>query len=54
MRPTRNDGITVIVKPTTKCYSQFVVQYLDPGLQQQVCATLGPAHLLLLDKAFAD
>jgi hypothetical protein len=38
----------------SKVFPQVVVEDLYAGLQQQMCAALGPAHLLLLHKALAD
>jgi hypothetical protein len=41
-------------EPSAEGFSQVVIQNLYASLKQQVRATLGPAHLLFLHKAFAD
>ena len=40
--------------PTLECVPEVVVQDLRTDLQQQVCAPLGPTHLLFLDHPLAD
>ena len=37
-------------KPVAEGFPQIVVQNLYTGLQEQVCAALSPAHLLVLHK----
>jgi hypothetical protein len=40
--------------PTPEDFFQFVVEDLGPRLQQEMCSTKGPLHLLLLDEPPAD
>src|SRR5574341_637895 len=40
--------------PAAEGVAPLVIQDLDPHLQQQMCASLRPAHLLPLFKAFGD
>ena len=40
--------------PTSKDPFQFFVEHLGPCLEQEMCSTEGPLHLLLLDEPSAD
>ena len=37
--------------PALEAFAQITIESLGAGLKQEVCATLGPAHLLLFDHA---